>query len=130
LIEAGGGIGDGYPLYYWLISFGLIVILIIYLLLLVYVDYSIKIEKFYFMLPIKLLRIASSLIFWVFSMPIIETFVAIFSCISLNDGTNNTYHVIDNSLQCWGGLHIFYCILFSISLFGYFLIFLLISFLQ
>ena len=80
------------------------------------------------MLPIKLLRIASSLIFWVFSMPIIETFVAIFSCISINDGTNNTYHVIDNSLQCWSGMHIFYCILFSISLFGYFLIFLLISF--
>ena len=39
-----------------------------------------------------------------------------------------TYHIIDRSLQCWSGLHIFYCILFSIALFGYFLVFLLISF--
>jgi hypothetical protein len=48
----GGGPGKGFPLYYWILSFGLIVVLLLYLLLLVFVDYSIKIEKFYFMLPV------------------------------------------------------------------------------
>jgi hypothetical protein len=44
------------------------------------------------------------------------------------DVSGATYHVIDNSLQCWTGIHIFYCILFSITLFGYFLVFSLIAF--
>ena len=123
-----GLIGGGFPLYYYIAAFGLIVTLIIYLLLLVYIDYSIKIEKFYFMLPVKLLRYASSLFLWVFMMPIVEVFVSIFSCISLNDGTTNTYQVIDNTLQCWSGIHIFYCILFSVTLFGYITVFMLISF--
>lgn len=94
----GSGEGQGFPLYYWIVSFGLIGILIIYLLLLVYVDYSIKIEKFYFMLPVKLLRYCSSLVFWVFMMPIIETFVAIFSCSQLPEGGSATYHTIDRTL--------------------------------
>lgn len=79
LVE-GDKVGNGFPIYYWALSFGLIAILVIYLILLIYVDYSIKIEKFYFMLPVKLLCYASSLFFWVFMMPIVETFVSIFSC--------------------------------------------------
>jgi hypothetical protein len=130
LLEGNGS--GGFPLYYWILGFGLIVILAIYLLLLLYVDYSIKIEKFYFILPVKLLlRYCSSLVFWVFMMPIVEIFVGIFSCSTLPNapaGSTDTYHIIDESLQCWSGLHIFYCILFSISLFGFFLVFLLISF--
>jgi hypothetical protein len=95
----GGGEGDGFPLYYWIIAFGLIVVLILYMLLLVYVDYSIKIDKFYFMLPVKLLRYCSSLVFWVFMMPIIEIFVAIFSCSALPNSTSaDTYHTIDRDL--------------------------------
>src|SRR5690606_24838914 len=35
---------------------------------------------------------------------------------------------VDVTLECWSGIHIFYCILFSLSLLGYFTIFLLISF--
>jgi hypothetical protein len=129
LLEGDGSDGGGYPLYYWILAFGLIVVLILYLLLLVYVDYSIKIDKFYFMLPVKLLRYCSSLVFWVFLMPIIEVFVEIFSCSALPGSTDtSTYHSIDRSLQCWSGLHIFYCILFSLALFGYFLVFNLIAF--
>ena len=128
LLEGNGTPGDGFPLYYYIAAFGLIAILILYLLLLVYVDYSIKIEKFYFMLPVKLLRYASSLFFWVFMMPIIEVFVAIFSCATIVDGSSVTYHVIDTTLQCWSGIHIFYCILFSVTLFGYITVFMLISF--
>ena len=50
-----------------------------------------------------------------------EVFIAIFDC---HDG----YFVADPSLQCWGGMHIFYTILFSICLFLYFMIFMLICF--
>jgi hypothetical protein len=80
------------------------------------------------MMPVKLLRYASSLFFWVFMMPIIETFVSIFSCEPLTPGAAETYHIIDRSLQCWNGLHFFYCVLFALSLVGYFMVFLLISF--
>jgi hypothetical protein len=55
-------------------------------------------------------------------MPIIEVFISIFSC---KDGV----HIVDHNMDCWSGIHIFYCILFSICLIGYFMIFLLISFL-
>ncbi len=72
--------GMGYSLYYYVVAFALIAILVLYFLLLLYVDYSFKIEKFYFTLPVVLLRIFSSLFFWVFLMPITEIFVAIFSC--------------------------------------------------
>lgn len=94
----GGGEGDGFPMFYWILSFGLIVILVLYLLLLLYVDYSIKIEKFYFMLPVKLLRYCSSLLFWVFMMPIVEIFVSIFSCSELPEGGTDTYHTIDRTV--------------------------------
>ena len=127
----GSGNGQGFPLYYWIISFGLIVFLLVYLILLVFVDYSIKIEKFYFMLPVHILCYSSSLLFWVFMMPIVQIFVSIFSCSALQNAlatSTDTYHIIDRSLQCWSGLHIFYCFLFSITLLGYCSIFLLISF--
>lgn len=126
----GNGPGDGFPLYYWIIAFGLIVILILYFLLLLYVDYSIKIEKFYFMLPVKLLRYCSSLIFWVFMMPIIEVFISIFQCKANTTGPDltTTYHYIDRGLQCWSGIHFFYCILFSFALLGFIIVFLMISF--
>ncbi len=94
-------------------------------------DFSIRIEKFYFMLPVHLLRYSSSLIFWVFLMPIVEIFISIFSCSPHADaapGSTATYHIIVRDLQCWNGLHIFYCILFSVALFGFFLVFMLISF--
>jgi hypothetical protein len=112
---------SGAAMYYWIISFILIFILILYFFQLIYIDYSIKIGKFYFLFPIKLVRYSSSFIFWVFMMPIIEIFVSIFSC---HDG----YHIIDHTVECWSGLHIFYCILFTISLFCYFGIFLMIAF--
>lgn len=112
---------SGDPVYYWLVAYGLIFILITYIIQLIYIDYSIKIEKFYFIFPIKIMRYFSSLIFWVLMMPIIEIFISIFSC-------ENGLHVVDESVECWSGLHIFYCILFSISLIGYFIVFMLISF--
>lgn len=108
-------------IYYWIVSFGLIVVLFVYLTSLFYIDYSLKIEKFYFMFPIKTLKFLSSFVFWLFMQPIIEIFISIFSC---KDG----FHLVDKSLECLSGIHIFYCILFALSLFGYFVVFLLISF--
>ena len=80
MLQGDGTDGGTYPGYYWPLAYSLIIILVIYLVLLVYIDYSIKIEKFYFMLPTKLLRYASSLFFWVGVMPITEVFVDIFLC--------------------------------------------------
>ena len=102
-------------------SFAFIVVLFVYIVSLFYIDYSIKIDKFYFIFPIKALRYLSSFIFWVFMLPIIEIFISIFSC---EDG----FHIVDKGLECWTGIHIFYCILFALSLVGYFMVFLLISF--
>ena len=89
--------------------------------MLIFIDYSIKIDKFYFVFPLKIMRYLSSFFFWVFMMPIIEIFISVFSC-------SNGHHIVDTSLLCWQGMHIFYCILFSVALIIYFLIFLLISF--
>lgn len=111
----------GNAIYYWVLAFALILILVLYFFMLLFIDYSIKIDKFYFIFPIKLLSYLSSFFYWIFMMPTIEIFVSIFSC---NDDGN---HVVDPELECWTGLHLFYCILFSLSLFGYFIIFLLVS---
>lgn len=50
LVEQAGGI------YYWVLGYFLIVFMVVYILQLIFIDYSIKIEKFYFIFPIKLLR--------------------------------------------------------------------------
>ena len=76
------------PIYYWIMAYMLIIILILYYIILVFIDYSIKIGKFYFLFPIKIVRYCSTFIFWVLMMPIINTFISIFSCV---DG----YHYID-----------------------------------
>lgn len=68
------------PVYYWIVAYCLIIVLFMYIVQLVYIDYSIKIEKFYFIFPIKIMRYLSSFIFWVLMMPIIEIFISIFSC--------------------------------------------------
>lgn len=70
----------GSAIYYWIMAYALIIILIFYYLILLFIDYSIKIGKFYFLFPIKLVRYCSSYIFWVFMMPIIDIFISIFSC--------------------------------------------------
>lgn len=59
LIESVGGI------YYWVISYFFIFLMLMYILQLIYVDYSIKIDKFYFVFPIKLLKYSSSFIQWI-----------------------------------------------------------------
>lgn len=43
-------------------------------------------------------------LFWVFYMPFYESFISILQC---EDG----YHYVDKSLECYGGLHIFFIVL-------------------
>ena len=68
------------PQYYYALAYFFIFILIVYIIILFYIDYSIKIEKFYFVFPLKLMRYTSSLVFWILLIPIVEVFISIFSC--------------------------------------------------
>ena len=109
--------------YYWALAYTLIFILAAYIVQLIYVDYSIRIQKFYFNFPVKLLQYLSSFVFWIMLQPIVEIFISIYSCDS--DG----YHKVDATLKCWSsGLHIYYIILFTISLLLYIVIAILVSF--
>ncbi|MDR3549596.1 MAG: hypothetical protein P4M11_15230 [Candidatus Pacebacteria bacterium] len=83
--------------------------LLIYVLQVVFIDYSISIGKFYFNFPVKLVGNMSSLLIWVLASPITETMVSIFDC----DGS---HHKIMLDVQCWGGAHIFYCIFCMLTL--------------
>lgn len=106
--------------YYYAVAYVFIFIMVAYIMILFYIDYSIKIEKFYFVFPLKLTCYMSSIIFWILLIPIVEVFVSIFSC---EDG----YHLVDKEMECWGGIHFFFAILYSVSLILYCTIFFLIS---
>mmetsp|Transcript_2160 Transcript_2160/g.2077 ORF Transcript_2160/g.2077 Transcript_2160/m.2077 type:complete len:135 (+) Transcript_2160:342-746(+) len=95
--------------------------MVCYILMMIYIDQSIKIEKFYFVFPLKAMRYLSSFIFWVLMLPIVEIFISIYSCV---DGK----HKVMENVDCWSGIHYFYCGLFTICLIIYIFIFLLISF--
>jgi hypothetical protein len=74
-------------IYYYIAGFGFIFILLIYILMLIYIDYSIKIDKFYFVFPLKVMRYLSSFLFWALMLPIIEIFISVFSC-------SGGYHIV------------------------------------
>lgn len=108
-------------IYYLIAAYLFVFIMVVYLLTLIYIDYSIKISKFYFIFPLQMMRYLSSIIYWVLMFPIIEVFISIYSCERGN-------HIVMTTVPCWSGMHIFYCILFSVCLLLYFVIFLLIAF--
>ena len=80
-----------------------IIIMVLYVLLyivnLIFIDYSIGIGKFYFRFPIVILGNMSSLLIWILIGPITETMVSVFDC-------NGDYHQIMESTKCWEGIHI------------------------
>ena len=85
--------------------FLIVAFIIIYLLFLVFVDYSISINKFYFNFPVKYLMIMSSVLIWILVCPITEILIAIFNCDS------NGNHNVMQGTKCWQGVHIFYTFL-------------------
>jgi PAS domain S-box-containing protein len=106
---------------YFTFMFAMVAVLIFYVLQMLYIDYSIKIHKFYFNFPIKLQRAFNCTFYWLLLTPIVESFVSIFSC---KDG----YHIVARDLQCWTGIHIFYCFFFFIALLVFFIIIILMSY--
>ncbi len=114
-IESAGNVSA-----YWTFQYVFLALIVIYILQGLYVGYSLHIGKFFFDFPVKLLRNMSSVFFWVLLDPFVETFVSIFSC-------ENGRHIVDTSLTCWTGIHLFYCFLFTFALVLFIMIGLLIS---
>ena len=109
------------PAYYG-VAFAFLALLLIYISLLFVTDYLITTESTKLLtVPVQLLSFLSTVLFWVFMMPIFETYIAIFDC-----ETGGT-HRIDTALECLGGLHIFLSVLFTMTLAGYLALFVLIS---
>jgi hypothetical protein len=82
---------SGTTIYYLIAAYLFIFIMVVYILTLIYIDYSIKINKFYFIFPLQMMRYLSSLIYWVLMLPIIEVFISIYSC-------DHSYHIIMHSV--------------------------------
>jgi hypothetical protein len=78
---------------YYGVAFAFLAILLIYGLVLYLADYFFTTESTKLLtVPVQLLSFLSTLLFWVFMMPIFETYIAIFDC-----GTGGT-HRIDTGL--------------------------------
>eukprot|EP00826_Nyctotherus_ovalis_P026727 TRINITY_DN20852_c0_g1_i1.p1 TRINITY_DN20852_c0_g1~~TRINITY_DN20852_c0_g1_i1.p1 ORF type:complete len:303 (-),score=41.42 TRINITY_DN20852_c0_g1_i1:34-942(-) len=105
---------------YWALQFVFFALIILYILQLIYVHYSIRAKKFFVRFPLSTLRNMSSVFYWVLTGPMVEMFVSTLRC-------KEGYHVIDTSLKCWTGVHIFYCIFFLLGLVLFTLVCLLIS---
>ena len=91
--------------------FGFIYLLTIICLLL-YMNYSLQHKDFYIENVVRLLRIMVLLLNWVFFLPFYESFISILQC-------NNGIHYLDQSVQCFQGIHFFYvviCVIFLIIL--------------
>ena len=94
---------------YWALNFISFILVILYILQLIYVYYTIKAGTYFVFFSLIFLRNLSTLFFWILLSPIVELFVSSFRC---SDGN----HIIDTSLTCWSGLHIFYCTFFTLGL--------------
>lgn len=78
-------------------------------------NYFLKNRKYYTENVVRLLRYMILLMYWVFYMPFYEAFISILNC------SDDGYHYIDKSIECYQGLHIFYivlCVIFLILLFS------------
>ena len=95
--------------FYWVAQYFFFGLLIFYIVQAFYIEYCLSIARLHARLSVKILQFLSSVLFWVSYVPMIENFVSIYSC---KDG----YHIIDTSLECWTGIHIFYCIFFTFAL--------------
>lgn len=94
---------------YWIVQYVLLALVVVYVMQAVYVSYCIRVGKFFFEFPVNVLRELSCLFIWILLIPVAEMFFSILRC-------ESGYHEVDTGLKCWHGIHIFYCILFLISL--------------
>ena len=87
--------------------------LVIVCVLLGYMDFFLKNQRYYISWVVQTVRVLILLLFWVFYMPFFETFVTVFRC---EDGR----HSIDRSTICYSGSHVLHCI---VSVFAIVLLF-------
>eukprot|EP00826_Nyctotherus_ovalis_P033025 TRINITY_DN2662_c0_g1_i1.p1 TRINITY_DN2662_c0_g1~~TRINITY_DN2662_c0_g1_i1.p1 ORF type:complete len:366 (-),score=40.85 TRINITY_DN2662_c0_g1_i1:22-1119(-) len=106
---------------YLTVLFCMVTFLLLYILQIIFIDYSIGINKFYFTFPVKLVRNMSSILFWILTIPMTETMVSIFDC-------KDNYHKVMTGTKCWNGVHLFYAVLSIICLLLFLAIVLLIVF--
>ena len=105
---------------YWLVFYMICPLMLLYIAMMVYMNYSLKIGKFYFVLPIKVLRLLNSLLFWVGIMPITDMLSSIYKC-------SGGHHIIVTDMICWEGIHILYIIIFTLLLTFFILVLFLIA---
>lgn len=105
---------------YWLVVYLTIALTIIIFLLMVYVDYSIKIGKFVMSFPLSALIVLFIVFYWILLTPSVEAFIGIFLCFG-------GVHSI-TGIACWSAVHIIYCIICIISVVGFLLVIAIIAF--
>ena len=109
-----------YNTLYWICQYSYISLIAIYIICYAYAAYSIHIKKFHILFTLRIMQNLSSLFIWILLIPMVEGFVSIYCC-------TNGFHTIDKNMKCWEGIHIFYCIFFTIMLGIFLLILFLIS---
>ena len=100
--------------FYWALMFFGFGYLLVMIALLIYMNYFLKNTKHYVEAIVRLLRIMILLLYWVFYMPFFESFISIVNC------DDRGFHYMDDSLECYQGLHIFFlviCLIFLVLLF-------------
>ncbi len=96
------------PELYWFFQYIFVIITLTYIAILGFIDYSVRIRKFYFLFPVQLLRRLSLVFYYLLLVPIVDFVVSLYEC-------ENDTHVIAD-MACWTGVHIAYCVLFSLGL--------------
>ncbi len=84
---------------YWVLYYACVVYLLITFALFAYVVYSSRIHKYYFLWPVKLLKVMLSVLEWILFVPMMSCFVSMLKC-------EKGYQFIDTSMVCFGGMHI------------------------
>ena len=79
---------------YWVICYVAMFLILLFVPLMVYVDYSIRIGKFLVQFPATVLKVIIFCFYWVLMTPITEAFIEIFVC---KEGKS----VIVNDMVCW-----------------------------
>ena len=121
-------IRNGGEVTYWFFMCFPMALIAIYVFLILILDSSLtktkgKYTRLY--TTLRLLQLFHMLFFWVLLIPTIDFFISIFEC---NPTTG--MHKLIPSLQCWSPFHSFYCAIFSVGLFLFFTLSILISLLS
>jgi hypothetical protein len=94
---------------YWDCMFILLAVTLIYSGLIFFQDYILTKSTFKIQWPSKLQKFLEICIFWLLTIPTTDFFISIFEC-------KGAFLKGDSSMECWGGEHIFLCVLFSIGI--------------